>query len=58
MKIEKLRKAAHMSQAELGAKIGVSQGHIARLENDRRALTVKIAKKIAEFFGVDWWKLY
>jgi len=41
-----------LSQAELGKKIGKSIQYISDLENERRNVTVNVAKKIAEIFDI------
>ena len=56
--MEKARRAANLTQRELGAIGGVSDVAILRYENKARRLPVETAKKIAPFLGVNWWELY
>jgi len=43
-----------MTQKELAEAIGVSQHHISEMENGRRPIGKEMAKRIAEFFKVDY----
>lgn len=51
-RIRQYRKAAKLTQAALGAKIGVHQTYIGNLENGDRPLTLEHARRIANVFGV------
>jgi len=51
-KIKKLRREKNWSQDFLGEKIGVHGRHVSRWENNRHKPSVKIAKRLAEVFGV------
>ena len=46
--ILQLRKARNMSQLELAAKIGTTQGNVARLESGRQNFTISLLQKVAE----------
>ena len=41
-----------LSQVELGKKIGKSNHYISDLENERRNITIAVAKKLCELFGI------
>jgi len=41
-----------LSQAELGKKIGKSLQYISDLENNRRNISINVAKKLAEIFEI------
>lgn len=48
-----LRLAAGMTQAQLGARLGVGQTRVARIEADPGALTVKQLLRVLHALGVD-----
>ena len=48
------RQLAEMTQTELSKKLGVPQSHISAMENGRRAIGKKIAKKLADLFELDY----
>ena len=52
-KITKLRKQAHISQAELAKRIGTTQSNIARMESGQQNLTLGTLSKIAHTFKKD-----
>ncbi|MDU1409814.1 helix-turn-helix transcriptional regulator [uncultured Finegoldia sp.] len=54
----RLRKENRLSQLKLGEMIGKKQRMISKYEREDVELPVSVAKKIAEVFDVDWWKLY
>jgi len=43
-----------VTQKELAEAIGVSQHHISEMENGRRPIGKEMAKRLAEFFKVDY----
>lgn len=51
-RIKKYRKHIHMSQAELGAALGLSQGAISQWENGGSKPDINTIKDLAEIFGV------
>lgn len=57
-KLTQLRLKKEVTQEELGKAIGVSEKTISTYETGRRNLPVDKAKKIGEYFKVDWWELY
>lgn len=57
-KITQLRLKKEVTQEELGKAIGVSEKTISTYETGRRNLPVDKAKKIGEYFQVNWWQLY
>lgn len=54
----RLRKENGLSQSDLGKLIGKNQRTISKYEIEESELPVSVAKRIAEVFDVDWWKLY
>lgn len=56
-KVAALRLSKSMTQKELSEAVGVAQCYISLIEN-RREISVKLAKKIANIFDVDWRDLY
>lgn len=54
----RLRKENKLSQLKLGEMIGKKQRMISKYEREDVELPVSVAKRIAELFDVDWWKLY
>ena len=46
------RKLVRMPQKELAEKIGTSKQHISDMENGRRTISKKTAKKLADLFDV------
>lgn len=51
-RIRELRKAAGLTQTELGEKVGLHQTQIGNLENGDRNLTFEWARRIAKALGV------
>ena len=54
----RLRKENRLSQSDLGKLVGKNQRTISKYEIEESELPVSVAKRIAEVFDVDWWKLY
>ena len=50
--IQKLRKAASLTQAELAEKAGLAQSHISRLENGEHTATHLTLEKIAQALNI------
>lgn len=57
-KLTQLRLKKEITQEELGKAIGVSEKTISTYETGRRNLPVDKAKKIGDYFQVNWWELY
>lgn len=51
-RINELRTARDITLEELAERVGLSQGHLSRLENGKRLLLVPVAEKIAVALGV------
>ena len=51
-KIKKLRTSKGYSQAEFAEKIGLSHGHITRLETGKFNPSIEVLKKLADLFEV------
>jgi transcriptional regulator with XRE-family HTH domain len=49
-----LRQREDLTQEQLGEKLGVNQGNISNMERGKRSIGKTLAKKIAEYFGVDY----
>lgn len=54
MIVKELRLKANMTQQELADKIGVQRSTIAMVEIGKNNLSIDLAKKIAEVFGIEW----
>lgn len=50
--LRKLRKAAKLTQEQLGAEIGITGSAIRMMELEKRKGSAKINKKLAEFFNI------
>jgi DNA-binding XRE family transcriptional regulator len=51
-KLRQYRQHAGLSQAELGQRVGVSQGQIGHIEMGRKSPSFPVAVKLAEVFNV------
>jgi len=49
--IRVLRNNKNLSQGELGKQLGITSKYVSDLEHGRRAISLKIAKKLAGFFN-------
>lgn len=54
MNLKELRRSRNVTQVELSEAIKLSQAEISQIENEKIPMTIKSAKKIGEFFGLDW----
>lgn len=54
----RLRKARKMTQAELGAAVGVTQRMIAAIEGAERRPSPDLAQRIGAELGLDWNEFY
>lgn len=52
--IRAYRLREELTQAELAKKSGVKQGHLSEMEQNRRSIGVKVAKKLAEVLICDY----
>lgn len=52
--LEKLRKEAGLTQEEVADKSGIHTASYSNIENGKKTLSVKTAKKIAEVLNFDW----
>lgn len=52
-RIHELRKAAGLSQEELGARIGCSKMHVSGMERGTREVSLTWMQKIGDAFGID-----
>lgn len=57
-KLKQYRLIQGYSQSKLANKLGVTQQCYQYYECGKRDLPINMAKRIAEVFDVDWWKLY
>jgi transcriptional regulator with XRE-family HTH domain len=51
--LRKARERLGLTQAEAGARLGVSQAYVALLETGRRAMTLKLARKAVRLFKLN-----
>lgn len=49
-----LRRAAHLQQAEMAMRLGISASYLSQLENDDRPLTPRLLERLAREFPLDW----
>jgi DNA-binding XRE family transcriptional regulator len=49
-----LRGKEDMTQAAFAARIGISQHHVSEMETGKRPITIEMAKRIGEAFGVSY----
>jgi DNA-binding XRE family transcriptional regulator len=49
-----LRNREGLTQAQLGEAIGVEQSNISKMENGKRQIGAKIAKRIEKIFDIDY----
>lgn len=54
MKLRELREARGMTQAALAGKVGVANTTISMIEVGINRPSVKLAKRLGAFFGVNW----
>ena len=54
MALRGLRVKEDITQAELAERIGISQNMVSEMESGKRTITTKMAKRIAEAFGVSY----
>ncbi|MDH5716789.1 MAG: helix-turn-helix transcriptional regulator [Spirochaetia bacterium] len=52
------RENRKLSQSELGKKIGQTGKYISDIENGRRNISIKTAKKLAEVFDISWMRFF
>lgn len=55
--IKLYRAYKNVSQKEMAEAIGITQQTLSRIELTNKT-NLSTAKKIAEYFGIDWWILY
>lgn len=58
MRLKELRYQYGITQQELADQLDMSRDNLAQIETERHGMSRNTAKKIAEFFDVDWWTLY
>ncbi|HUO03243.1 MAG TPA: short-chain fatty acyl-CoA regulator family protein [Rhizomicrobium sp.] len=52
-RIQRLRRARSVSQAELAGLMGISPSYLNLIEHNRRRITVPLLLKLAQYFGID-----
>ena len=57
MNLREARTKAGMSMQELGKAVGVSPAAICRYEKGQRTPKTRIAKRIAQILGINWYEL-
>ena len=53
LKIRTIRRAADMTQADIGAALGIARERVSDLERGRRVFTLALLCQLADAFGVD-----
>lgn len=56
--MKKLREEKGLTLRELSPMVGVSASYLSLIENGKRELPVKLAKKLAEILGCKWTEFY
>ena len=56
-RIKEIRKSKGITQQELADKIGISQGHVARLESGASEMTISQISQFAKALGVEPWEI-
>ena len=51
-RIKKLRKSMHLTQTELGAKVGVQKNAVSKWETGRVVIPTQTVRALADLFGV------
>ena len=54
MALRGLRVKEDITQAELAARLGISQNMVSSMESGKRSITAKMAKRIEQEFGVTY----
>ena len=53
-----LRHEKGLTEKEVSTALNIAQPHYHRIEHDEGDPSVRLAKKIGEFYGVDWTRLF
>lgn len=56
--LKELRAQKGVTTYEAADAVGISQTLYSSIENGLRGVTVKNAKKIADFYGIEWTRFY
>ena len=54
LRVKTCRIEKKMTQDDLGDAVGTSKPYISKIENGKQSLTIDMAKRLAEVFGVRW----
>jgi DNA-binding XRE family transcriptional regulator len=54
MMLRDLRRKEALTQADFAKRLGISQHHVSEMENNKRAIGIDMAKRIAETFKVPY----
>lgn len=52
--LKELRERKGLNQQQLAESVGVSREYITMIESGQRNPSVNLAKKIADFFNIEW----
>lgn len=52
--LKELRERKGLNQQQLAENVGVSREYITMIESGQRNPSVNLAKKIADFFNIEW----
>lgn len=52
--LQGLRYREDLTQKQFAEKLGIKQSHVSEMENNRRPITLQMAKKIGKVFGVGY----
>ena len=56
--LKETRLQKEFTLSEVSKKAGISENYLSQLENGKRKPSVKMAKKIADFYKIDWTKFF
>lgn len=58
MTLREVRLKHQKTQEEVANFLGVQQNTYSQIENGKRSLSVVNAKKLGEFYKINWWLFY
>ena len=56
--LREIRVSNNLSLIKVSKSIGVSDGYLSLLETGKRKPSIKVAKKLAEVYKIDWTKFF
>ncbi len=56
--LRKIRIKNKLTLSEVSKQIGIAEGYLSQLETGHRRPSVEIAKKLGDFYKIDWTKFF